>query len=137
MNENDIVSLCASGMQQEGLGDKQKASELFNEAWAKAITDYEKAIAAHYVARHQPGVREKLHWDLLALKHAALSGEEVKGFFPSLYLNIAKGYEDLGRKKDALQHYGFASDSIGHLGDDGYGEMIRAGIEAGIKRVSG
>lgn len=136
MNENDIVSLCASGMEQEGLGDKQKAMELFNEAWTKAITDYEKAIAAHYVARHQPGIREKLHWDLLALKHAALSGEEVKGFFPSLYLNIAKGHEDLGEKADALHHYGLALKSASYLSDDGYGKMIRGGIEAGIKRIS-
>lgn len=136
-SENHIVKLCASGMEQEGLGEKQKAAGLFNEAWKMASTDYEKAVAAHYVARHQPDVQQKLNWDVLALKHAELSHEDVKGFFPSLYLNIAKGYEDLLEKEHALYHYHLALGSVEQLGDDGYAKMIRAGIEAGIKRISG
>ncbi|MES2690498.1 MAG: rRNA adenine methyltransferase [Bacteroidota bacterium] len=136
-SENNIIKRCASGMEQEGLGEQQKAAELFNQAWAMASTDYEKAIAAHYVARHQPDVRQKLNWDVLALKHAECSEEDVKGFFPSLYLNIAKGYEDLGEKEHALHHYHLALGCVEQMGDDGYAKMIRAGIEAGIKRVSG
>lgn len=135
--ENPIVQLCASGMEQEGLGNRQQAATIFNMAWNQAGSDYEKAVAAHYVARHQPDASFKLQWDQLALKHALLAGDEVNGFFPSLYLNIAKGFEELADHKKAQAHYQLALASLTGLNEDGYVKMIRAGIEAGMKRVGG
>lgn len=40
--ENEVVKLCAKGMELEGKGEKQQASELFLEAWNIAKTDFRK-----------------------------------------------------------------------------------------------
>ena len=68
--DNKIVQLCARGMELEGLGQSAEAIFLFGEAWNTATTDFEKFVAAHYVARHQETAAEKLIWDKIALKHA-------------------------------------------------------------------
>src|SRR3569833_4289988 len=95
--ENKAVKLCAEGMQLEGEGRQEEAAALFNQAWAEATDDLEKYTAAHYVARHQNGPADKLLCDEKALSFALkIQDESMKGSLPSLYLNIAKGYEDLG-----------------------------------------
>ena len=68
--DNKVVQLCAKGMDMEGQGRLTEAGDLFNEAWNTAATDFEKFTAAHYVARHQKNIPEKLKWDETALKHA-------------------------------------------------------------------
>jgi rifampin ADP-ribosylating transferase len=40
----------------------EEASKLFLQAWNEATNDFEKFIAAHYVARHQQNVPDKLKW---------------------------------------------------------------------------
>lgn len=134
--ENTIVKLCADGMLLEGSGNAAGAADLFKQAWQLAASDLEKFIAAHYLARHQPTPAEKLHWDETALHFALqLEGSEVKDTYPSLYLNIAKGYEDLGNTDLAKKNYNSALEFSDHLPADGYGAMIRGGIENGLKRL--
>ena len=55
---------------------------------------------------------------------------------PSLYLNIAKGLEDLGDFDKALKNYKLAASYTGHLAEDGYGKMIKSGINLGIERIA-
>jgi rifampin ADP-ribosylating transferase len=82
-------------------------------------------------------VEEKLKWDELALHHAMqLKEESRKGSFPSLHLNIAKCHEDLGRKEKARIHYEQAQSYTSYLPNDGYGNMIRAGIQKGLERTT-
>ena len=77
---NKVVQLCAKGMDLEGKGQLSEASDLFDEAWNTATNDFEKFTAAHYVARHQKSVSDKLKWDETALKHALkIKDENVKG----------------------------------------------------------
>src|SRR3954470_3904197 len=93
---NKVVQLCVKGMELEGQGQLTEASILFNEAWNIAANDFEKFTAAHYVARHQQSITDKLNWDQVALNHALnINDESVKEALPSLYLNIGKCYEDL------------------------------------------
>jgi tetratricopeptide (TPR) repeat protein len=133
--ENPVVQLCARGMELEG--DPLKAAAVFRQAWQLAVSDADKCIAAHYIARHQDSIAEKLSWDALALHHALLvEDEQIAGFYPSLYLNIAKGYEDLQAFEKALAHYHQAERYAAHLPDDGYAHFIRGGISTGIARVS-
>lgn len=123
-------------MEQEMAGRLALAQQLYRQAWEKSVTDTEKFTAAHYLARVQDSVPEKLKWDQTALDLALrISSAEVKSAYPSLYLNIGKCYEDLQCKKEALEHYTLARACIMYLKNDGYGQMIRAGIEAGIERV--
>jgi hypothetical protein len=128
---NEIVQLCAAGMQLEGEGKPAEAAANFRQAWDAAANDLEKFIAAHYLARHQPSVQEKLQWDQTALYHA-LQLDDSKPMLPSLYLNVAKGYEDLNEHAKAAGNYQLASSFTQYLSNDGYGNMIKAGIEKGM-----
>lgn len=130
--DNKIVQLCAKGM--ELIDDEAKA--VFEQAWTESRTDFEKFVAAHYLARHQDSVEEKLEWDKLALDYALRADDEVSGALPSLYLNIAKCYEDLGDKPNAKLNYETALLHSKHLEDDGYGNFVHQGILNGLQRIS-
>ena len=133
---NKIVKLCAEGMGLEGEGKKQEALKLFQQAWNESTNDFEKFTSAHYVARHQENVADKLNWDKTALEFALrINDEGMKGTYPSLYLNIGKCYEDLGDFTSAKENYELAFSFTSFLADDGYGKMLKAGILKGIERV--
>jgi tetratricopeptide (TPR) repeat protein len=135
-HNNPVIKLCADGMMLEGEGKPEEASALFQQAWQLASNDFEKFTAAHYVARHQGSIADKLKWDEVALNCALrIPGDEIKGTLPSLYLNIAKGYEDLNDFDKARENYHLAMSFTDFLPADGYGNMIRAGIAKGIERV--
>lgn len=134
--DNKIVKLCSGGMELEGQGKLPEAASLFNQAWMEAVNDFEKFTAAHYLARHQKSVPEKLQWDETALKHALLLGKSAEDVLPSLYLNIGKCYEDLQDFGKAKKHYDAAASFQHLLPDDGYGKMMRAGIANGLVRIS-
>ncbi|MBS1521768.1 MAG: rRNA adenine methyltransferase [Bacteroidetes bacterium] len=134
--QNPINQLCARGMQLEGEAKPEDAAKLFMQAWNEATNTAEKFIAAHYVARHQNTVADKLQWDETALNLALeLDDPEVKGAFPSLYLNVAKCYEDLKDFDKAIENYQLALEHAQSLPEDGYSNMIRSGIKSGLERV--
>lgn len=135
--DNNVVKLCAKGMDMEAEGKSEDAYRLFLEAWNEAANDFEKFTAAHYVARHQKSVTGKLKWDKTALKLALrIDNDAVKGSFPSLYLNIARCYEELNDFKRAKLNYDLALSFTKVLPDNGYSNMVKAGIMKGIERVS-
>jgi rifampin ADP-ribosylating transferase len=132
---NPIVQLCVKGIELEGENSYQ-AKALFLQAWNQASTEVEKFIAAHYLARHQNSVAEKLEWDLEALQLALeIQDGNIISSYPSLYLNVGKGYEELGDIEQAKIHYQLASSYTSHLADEGYGKMIKQGIENALKRL--
>lgn len=136
-DENKILALCAQGMMLEGEGKSDEASRLFLQAWEEAENDFEKFTAAHYVARHQPTVADKLQWDRTALEYAMkVDSDVVSATYPSLYLNIAKCYEDMNDRENAKSNYELAASFVHLLPDDGYGNMIRNGVAQGMARVS-
>jgi rifampin ADP-ribosylating transferase len=102
---NNVVKLCLQGMNMEDNGKPEEASKLFLQGWNEAINDFEKFLAAHYLARHQKTVSDKLHWLNTALRFALnLNDNTVKSAFPSLYLNISKCYEDLNDQTNAKKY---------------------------------
>jgi len=120
----------------EGEGKKEEALELFQQAWDESTNDFEKFTSAHYVARHQKNISEKLKWDEVAVSFALkINDENVRGSLPSLYLNVGKCYEDLNDFVQAQINYEMAYSYANYLGDDGYGKMIRNGILSGIERT--
>jgi rifampin ADP-ribosylating transferase len=134
---NNVVKLCAQGMEMEGQGKPEDAVKLFLQAWAEATSYFEKFTAAHYVARHQESVEDKLKWDKIALQLALkINDDNVREVYPSLYLNIAKCYEDLKEPENAKINYELAISFIHFLPDNGYGNMVKGGIIDGIERVS-
>jgi len=135
--ENKIVKLCAEGMAAEGLGHEEKAMNLFTCAWNESSTDFEKFTSAHFLARHQKTITEKLIWDETALDHAIkMNDESVNGSLPSLLLNIGKCHEDLNNFELARSYFLRAHSYINFLPNDGYGKMIKSGIVAGIERMN-
>lgn len=134
--DSKSIQLCIQGMELEGQGQPTSALLLFQEAWNEAINDTDKFTAAHYIARHQNNVADKLKWDETALQLAlSINEDTVKSTYPSLYLNVAKCYEDLHDFNNALKHYELANSFTRFLPDDGYGNMIRAGIRQGMERL--
>lgn len=133
---NTIIRLCAEGMQLEGEGKNAEATQRFLQAWQEATTDFEKFTAAHYVARHQNSVADKLNWDTKALEHALnIKDEGMKAHYPSLYLNIAKCHEDLGDFNHAEEFYRLGMSFVEFLPEDGYGTMIKRGLLNGLERL--
>ncbi|HEV8083143.1 MAG TPA: rRNA adenine methyltransferase [Chitinophagaceae bacterium] len=133
---NNIVKLCAEGMDLEGKGDAKEAHQMFQQAWEEASNNFEKFIAAHYLARHQSSVLDKLKWDETALQLALqIEDENMKANYPSLYLNIAKCYEDLKDFNKATENFKLAQIYTDNLHNDGYGNMIKSGIKNGIERT--
>jgi tetratricopeptide (TPR) repeat protein len=133
---NNIIQPCSQGMDIEANGKFEEAGRLFSQAWDEATNDFEKFTAAHYVARHQKTVNDKLVWDEKALMLAQkINDESVKGNFPSLYLNIAKCYEDLKDLEKAKSNYDLALSFVNLLPNNGYGNMVKGGIMKGIERV--
>ena len=103
---NHIVQLCLRGMALEEKGNPGEARTLFLQAWNEATNDFEKFIAAHYVARHQENVVDKLKWLETALQFALkINNDAVNGAFPTLYLNIAKCYEELHDPDKSKKNY--------------------------------
>lgn len=134
--ENTIVKLCALGMSKEQEGLTEEAAKLFSQAWNEAENDTERFIAAHYLARHQRTVADKLKWDEAALELALkINDDLIRSTFPSLYLNIAKCCEDLNDLPKAKKNYELALSFADKLPDDGYGKLIRGGIVSGLERM--
>jgi rifampin ADP-ribosylating transferase len=103
---NKIIQLLLRGMGMEDSGNPEEARLLFDEAWNEATADFEKFIAAYYVARHQRNISERLKWFETALRFALkMNDVAVKSAFPSLYLNIAKCYEELSDSEKAKKNY--------------------------------
>lgn len=131
---NKIVQLCAQGMDYDG--EPEKARQFFQRAWREATTNFEKFIAAHYVARQQSSVADKLKWDKTSLRLALQENDEsIRDAYPSLYLNVGKCYEGLQDFDQARKNYQLAQSFADHLPSDGYGRMIRSGIRNGLERV--
>jgi rifampin ADP-ribosylating transferase len=107
---NKIVKLCLQGMSKEENDNPNEAGKLFLQAWNEATDDFEKFIAAHYVSRHQKNVPDKLKWLKTVLNHALkVNDDTVTSAFPSLYLNIAQCYEDLGDSGNAKKNHELAA----------------------------
>jgi hypothetical protein len=142
--DNLVVQLCAEGMQFEGQARPGDARQAFEKAWALTHSAYERCIAAHYLARHQPSKDTTLEWNLRSLQEAdavreAGEGELVESFYPSLHLNVGHAYEQLGDLTAARAGYRAAEAALPPLPADGenrYGTTVRDAVRRGLERVS-
>jgi len=142
---NNVIKLCIEAMGMEEKGKPEEASKLFLLAWNEATNDFEKFIAAYYVARHQENTSDKLKWLETALQFALkVNNDSVKGAFPSLYSNIAKCYEDLSDPGNAKKNYELANSFKNNTSDKGpfyhgtradlkVGDMLKAGFGSNYK----
>lgn len=123
-------------------GDRAGARARFEALWEQVTADgdpFHRCTLAHYAADVQDDPHAELVWDERALAAAEELTDEraqrhhagltVGGFLPSLHLNLADVHRRLGCDDRARHHLTRARDRVGALPDDGYGAMIRAGID--------
>jgi rifampin ADP-ribosylating transferase len=142
---NNVIKLCIEGMGMEEKGKPGEASNLFLQAWNEATNDFEKFLAAYYIARHQEKTSDKLKWLETALQFALkINDDSVTSAFPSLYSNIAKCYEDLNDHVNAKKNHELAISSRDKPSDKGpfyhgtkadlqVGDMLTAGYGSNYK----
>lgn len=117
---NNVVKLCLQGMSLEEQGKPAEASQQFLQAWDEAADDLEKFLAAHYVARHQTDISDKLKWLETALQFALKTDSHTaKSALTTLYVNIAQCYDNLGNAGKAKEHYALAISSKEKPADKG------------------
>jgi hypothetical protein len=122
-------------------GDREEARHRFLDLWAEIGEDGDplhRCTLAHYMADAQDDPTDELAWDLRALTAAEeltddrLAEHEgalaVRALYPSLHLNLAADYVKLGRSEAALMHVRRARGAADALGDDRYGDGVRAAI---------
>ncbi|MEV2235052.1 hypothetical protein AB0H69_41710 [Streptomyces phaeochromogenes] len=134
-------------------GDREEARGRFLDLWTEIGEDGDalhRCTVAHYMADAQDDPSDELAWDLRALSAADTLTDgstdgatdaqtdaritdhqqslAVRAFYPSLHLSLAVDYANLGRSEAARSHLRRARDTVGVLGDDAYGDGVRAGI---------
>lgn len=124
-------------------GDRDAARRLLTEIWDEIGGEQgdplHRCVLAHTMADVQDDVREELGWDLRALAAVELITDErhaeagipmpVAALYPSLHLNLGECYRKLGELDSAREHLRQAQATIGALGDDAYGQLIRDGLD--------
>jgi hypothetical protein len=129
-------------------GDRPGARAVFAGLWAEIGEDGDplhRCALAHYMADVQDDPAEELEWDLRALRAAdSLTDERarehhsslaVKGFYPSLHLNLGEDYRKIGDFGSAREHLELASARLDALGSDDYAAGIRAGLDGLAERL--
>jgi tetratricopeptide (TPR) repeat protein len=136
---NTVIQLCIQGMNLEDKDKPEEAAALFLQAWNEATNDFEKFIAAWYVARSQLNVSDRLKWYETALQFALkVNNDAVKGAFSSLYSNMAKCYEELGDFAQAKKHSESALASVNLPSDKGpFYHGTRADLQVGDLLTAG
>jgi hypothetical protein len=150
MTEPDAMMVkIGHGIELGQSGDREAARRLFSDLWEEigATGDpMHRCALAHSMADVQDDVHEELLWDLRALEAADLISDErarqagvtspVSGFYPSLHLNLGDAYRRLGDLDRARGHLERGHAAVGALGDDGYGQMIKQGLDRLASRLS-
>ena len=117
---NVVIKLCMSGMNMEDGGNVEGATTMFHQAWHEAKDDYERFIAAYHLARIQKSITDKLKWMETSLQCALnINDDNVKSAYSTLYLNIAKCYEELCDSDNAKRNYELSYSYNGAPSDEG------------------
>jgi tetratricopeptide (TPR) repeat protein len=140
----------AEGMALGQRGERPAARELLATIWSELekpdADPLHRVALAHAMADVQDDVHDELEWDLRALaavedvtdERARQAGVQspAAAFYPSLHLNLGDCYRRLGDPTRAREHLERARAALDALPDDGYGRMIRAGLERLAERLS-
>jgi tetratricopeptide (TPR) repeat protein len=131
-------------------GERAAARALFAQIWTDIGGEQgdplHVCVLAHSMADVQDDVREELTWDQRALAAADLLTDDrvaeagvplsVAGLYPSLHLNLSECYRKLGDFDRAREHLQQAQATIGALGDDEYGTLIKDGLRRQAEQLS-
>ena len=134
------VGLALSGERERGRGDLLVC-------WADGERDQhgQRCVVAHHLADGEENLDDEVAWDQRALAaHARLSPGDLAeagiadaaGMAASLHLNLGDGYLRQGRVEDARAQLQAGLAARQALGQDGYGAMVRRGLDGLRERVA-
>ncbi len=104
-HESHTVELCMASTRAEYAGRLDEARALSRQAWESATNVGDACVAAHYVARYEPDLAERLRWNEIALERAeAAPPQQIAVWLPSLCVNLGRAHEALGHEAQA-DHY--------------------------------
>lgn len=127
-------------------GDRARGTILLTQCWVDT-TDQDhgqRCVIAHYLADLQDHLDDEVSWDERALiEHGQVADDDLTAvgissallMAPSLHLNLGDGYLRQGRVGEASAHVQLGLSRAPALSRDGYGAMIRAGLEGLRARV--
>lgn len=116
---NTIVKLCLQGMAIEQ-DQPAEAAKLYHQAWTEATNDFEKYLAAYYIARQQQAITDRLQWYQTALQYATATGSiAAHSAFATLYTHIAHCYEEMNDAANASKYHQLATAAAGTPADPG------------------
>jgi hypothetical protein len=117
-------------------GKPAEARRLFEQAWAARRDDFDAAVAAHFLARHQPTLAETLHWNTVAVRHAEqVADGRAAELLASLYLNLGDAQRNVGDLVGAAASAQRAAANLAALPPGGYREFVAFGIRRLEARV--
>ncbi|MBO9595401.1 MAG: NAD(+)--rifampin ADP-ribosyltransferase [Niabella sp.] len=136
---NPVIQRCMQGLDLAEKGQPEAAAPAFLQAWNEAGNDFEKFIAAHFMARYQQDTRDKLTWLQAALQHGlSVNSDAVKSALPSLYTNMAQCYAALNDADNEKKYLGLAASAVEQLPDKGpFYHGTRADLQVGDLLVAG
>lgn len=139
--QDAVMSRIMAGVEHGRAGDRERARAILGEAWGQLDPHADPlhiVSLAHYMADVQEDPAAELEWDQRALMaadeltderaqqyHASLA---VRGFYPSLYLNLATDYVKLNDPDTAHTYLAEAEAASPDLPEGEYGDGIRAAI---------
>ena len=139
---DEVMTQVGQGMELNQSGNRPGARSLFADLWEKVGSEgdpFHRCAIAHSMADVQDELSEEMRWDLLALQAAEQITDSraqeggftgpVQGLYPSLHLNLADDYLRLEEFRAAQRHVIAARNALSFLPDDGYGAMIRGGLD--------
>lgn len=147
MSNDPMLARISDALELFNTGRRAEAREAFSLLWDELRDGdpFHRCVLAHYMADAQDDPEQELEWDRRALAAADCISRErpdaasltVLSLYPSLHLNLADVLHRVGRVDEARKHLKLAQQSADALSDDGYGQMIRGGVERLAARLAG
>lgn len=145
---DDVMVAIDAGLRQHIGGDRAGAYTTFAQLWesiGETGDPLHRVALAHHMADVCDDPAEELEWDLRALAaadsltdaraqeyHASLA---VRGFYPSLHLNLGEDYRKLGDLPAAREQLALARARLDALADDDYAAGIRLALDGLAERL--
>ena len=127
-------------------GEQERGRVLLLACWADTgeADHAQRCVLAHYLADLETDLDAEVGWDRVALEQhgdvgdgdlAVIGIPSARGMLPSLHLNLADGLLRSGDVAGATRHLEAGMAVSDALGDDGYGGMIRDGLQRLAERL--
>ena len=141
MNDDRLNDEMMAAVARLQAGERAAARADLLALWSRseaAPDPYVRSALAHFIADTQDDPEIELEWDLKALAAAVVDSDAedfapaspaLAAFLPSLHLNVGDAFRRTGDLRQARRHADAGGRAAVALDDDGYGRMIRAGLD--------